>query len=90
MPSDKFGIRVGCCCRLYSQIHNQYSEYKQVQVKKNDKQEIEVMVTENLYLVKHQQQTRSQSSSESGSNYILGSILYFFNILFKFNNLLKY
>jgi hypothetical protein len=52
VPSDKFGIRVGCCSRLYSQIHNQYSEYKQVQVKKNNKQEIEVMVTENLYLVK--------------------------------------
>jgi hypothetical protein len=71
-----------CWCRLYTQIHNQYSEYKKILVKKNVKQEIEVMVKENLYFVKHQQQTiklnlqhgvkhgKTKSSSESESNYI--------------------
>jgi hypothetical protein len=46
-----------CWCRLYTQIHNQYSEYKNILDKKNVKQEIEVMVKDNLYFVKHQQQT---------------------------------
>jgi adenine C2-methylase RlmN of 23S rRNA A2503 and tRNA A37 len=41
--------------QLYIQIHNQDSEYKQILVKKNVKQEIEVMVKENCYFVKHQQ-----------------------------------
>jgi hypothetical protein len=46
-----------CCCRLYIHIHNQNSEYKKILVKKNVKQEIEVMVKENLYFVKRQQHT---------------------------------
>jgi DNA-binding sugar fermentation-stimulating protein len=37
-------------------ISNMDSEYKQILVKKNVKQEIEVMVKENCYFVKHQQQ----------------------------------
>jgi hypothetical protein len=37
--------------------------YKQILVKKNVKQEIEVMVKENFYFVKHQQQTKTQSST---------------------------
>jgi hypothetical protein len=36
--------------------YSQDSEYKQILVKKNVKQEIEVIVKENCYFVKHQQQ----------------------------------
>jgi hypothetical protein len=36
---------------------------RQILVKKNVKQEIEVMIKENVYFVKHQQQTRTQSST---------------------------
>jgi hypothetical protein len=35
--------------------------YKQILVKKSVKQELEVMVKENVYFVKHQQQTREMN-----------------------------
>jgi hypothetical protein len=57
------------CCRLYAYIHNQNSDYKQILVKKNVTQETEVMVTENLYLVKKHQQQTIKFNLEHGVNH---------------------